>query len=74
MELQEIEVEIARDGKVVLTVRGVGGRTCLDVTRTLEERLGGILEERRMIGDVNNDTESHEALVIRLADRKWGDQ
>ena len=48
MELQEIEVFIDRDGQVRVEVRGVKGGACLDVTRGLEEALGGQVEDRQM--------------------------
>ena len=41
MELQEIEVVIGADGKVQIQVRGVKGMRCLELTKELEEALGG---------------------------------
>jgi hypothetical protein len=48
MELQEIEVTIDQEGKVYIQVRGVKGTACLDITRELEEALGGQIELREM--------------------------
>ena len=48
MEMQEIEVFIDKDGKVRIEVRGVKGQVCLDLTKELEEALGGVVEEREM--------------------------
>jgi len=46
MQMQEVEVVIDAVGKVTITVRGVRGKTCVDLTRPLEEALGGELESR----------------------------
>jgi hypothetical protein len=48
MELQEIEVFIEKDGRVRIEVRGVKGMSCLDLTKGLEEALGGQVESREM--------------------------
>jgi hypothetical protein len=48
MELQEIEVVIGPDGKVQLQVRGVNGLKCLELTKELEEALGGEILARIM--------------------------
>ena len=48
MELQEIEVFIDKDGKVRIEVRGVKGSACLDLTKALEEALGGEVENREL--------------------------
>lgn len=46
MQIQEVEIFIAPDGKVSYEVRGVKGRKCLDITRELEKDLGGEILER----------------------------
>lgn len=43
-ELQEIDVHIGPDGTVKVEVRGAKGRTCLDLTKEMEEYLGGQVE------------------------------
>ena len=48
MEMQEITVVIDKDGQVRVEVRGVKGASCLDVTKGLEEALGGQVEDRQM--------------------------
>lgn len=48
MEFQEIEVVIGKDGNVQIEVAGVKGPGCLDITKALEEALGGDIEERNM--------------------------
>ena len=48
MGLEEIEVFIDKDGKVRIEVRGVKGMSCLDLTKDLEEALGGEVEDREM--------------------------
>ena len=62
MELQEIEIYIDIDGKVRIEVRGVKGGACLDLTKALEEALGGEVESRELTPeasealDVSNET------------------
>ena len=48
MQLQEIEIIIEKDGQVRLEVRGVKGQSCLDLTKALEEALGGDVTSREM--------------------------
>jgi hypothetical protein len=48
MELEEIEVIIGKDGQVQIMVRGVQGTKCLELTRELEEALGGDILSRVM--------------------------
>ncbi|MEI6047126.1 MAG: DUF2997 domain-containing protein [Chloroflexota bacterium] len=48
MELQEIDIYIEKDGQVRLEVRGVKGQSCLDLTKALEEALGGEVSSREM--------------------------
>jgi hypothetical protein len=55
MNIEELEVFIAPDGQVGYEVRGVKGRRCLDVTKELDNDLGGQVLSRQ-------DTwEMHEA-------------
>ena len=66
MELQEIEVVIDKDGKVRIEVRGVKGMSCLDLTKDLEEALGGEVEEREMTPEayetVQEQVQDHQRL------------
>jgi hypothetical protein len=48
MEIQEIEVTINKDGQVEVHVRGVKGEACLEITRPLEQALGGEVILREM--------------------------
>jgi DNA-binding protein YbaB len=48
MELQEIEVTIGKDGQVQIQVRGVQGMKCLEITKELEDALGGEILTRIM--------------------------
>jgi hypothetical protein len=43
VEIQEIEVTIDENGQVQMHVRGIKGNACLDITRPLEQALGGEL-------------------------------
>ena len=46
-EIQELDVHISADGRLSVEVRGVKGAACLEITKTLEEALGGEIIERR---------------------------
>ncbi len=45
-EIQEIDIFINPDGTVKFEVRGVKGKKCLDITKSVEEALGGSVTER----------------------------
>jgi hypothetical protein len=67
MELQEIEVVIGKDGQVQLQVRGVKGLKCLELTKELEEALGGeilarIMNPEALEEDINLDQDQDEQL------------
>ena len=47
-EIQEIDVFVKPDGTVSFEVRGVKGGKCLDITRGIEELLGGQVVSREM--------------------------
>lgn len=51
MEIQEIEVTIGKDGQVQIQVRGVKGMKCLELTKELEEALGGEILARIMTAE-----------------------
>ncbi len=46
MQIHELEVFISPKGKVSFAVRGMPGRQCLDLTKSLEQDLGGEILER----------------------------
>jgi hypothetical protein len=60
MEMQEIEVIIEKDGQVRIEVRGVKGPSCLDLTKGLEEALGGQVEDRQMTPESQEVSEQVE--------------
>ncbi len=62
MDLQEIDVFIEQDGRVRVEVRGVKGTSCLDLTKGLEEALGGQVEAREMHA---------EAYEMPQQEKKW---
>jgi hypothetical protein len=41
MNLEELEITIDKDGQVSVHVHGVKGQACLDLTKSLEDALGG---------------------------------
>ena len=45
-EIQEIDVFVMPDGTVKVEVRGVKGKKCLDITKGIEELLGGQIVKR----------------------------
>lgn len=64
MEIQEIEVFIDVDGQVEVKVHGVKGTSCLDITRPLEDALGGEVQRREMT------PEAEETLSDEVQDRQ----
>lgn len=58
MELQEIEVVIGKDGQVEISVRGVKGKTCLDITGELEKALGNALLSREFTPEALEENQS----------------
>ena len=64
MNLEEIEIVIGKDGRVLIQVRGVKGQACLDLTKDLEEALGGEIELREMTA------ESYEANPVQTEARQ----
>ncbi len=42
---REMEIEIGRDGKVTIKVKGVQGTECLEFSQFLEEALGETVEQ-----------------------------
>ncbi|MBT8367265.1 MAG: DUF2997 domain-containing protein [Deltaproteobacteria bacterium] len=53
MELQEIDVFIEADGTVKVEIRGVKGKKCIDITKSMEELLGGEVLERNFSDEFN---------------------
>jgi hypothetical protein len=44
---QELDIQIAHDGSVVINVVGGKGKSCLDLTKELEESLGVVLDREK---------------------------
>ncbi|HOU43278.1 MAG TPA: DUF2997 domain-containing protein [Anaerolineaceae bacterium] len=67
MDIQEIEITINKQGQVEVHVRGVKGKTCLELTRALEEALGGevILREMTPEADETLDNPLDHQLDLR---------
>jgi hypothetical protein len=55
MDVHEIEVTINKDGQVEVSVRGVKGQACLDLTKALEEALGGEVILREMTSEFQQE-------------------
>jgi hypothetical protein len=51
MNIEQIDVIIESDGQVRIEVRGVAGEACLELTRELEQSLGGQVVVRQMTPD-----------------------
>ena len=45
--MQEIEISIDKDGNVQTEIAGVEGGKCLELTKVMEELLGGVILERQ---------------------------
>jgi hypothetical protein len=52
MEIEEIQVTLLPDGTVQINVQGVKGSACLEITRELEQALGGPVISRVMTEEV----------------------
>lgn len=46
MAKEQIEITVAADGQVQLHVKGVKGKSCVDLTREIEQKLGQVVERR----------------------------
>jgi hypothetical protein len=55
MDIQEIEVVIAKDGSVQIAVRGVKGKSCLELTQDLEQSLGGMILSRELTAEAGEE-------------------
>ena len=68
MELQEVDVFIGEDGNVLIEVRGAKGKVCLELTRDLEEALGGQILKRKMTPEADETVQ--EITQTRLKQRE----
>ena len=64
MEMQEIDVYIDKDGEVRIEVRGVKGKSCLDITQELEAALGGKIDSREETPEMQESPQSNQ-------DQQW---
>jgi hypothetical protein len=62
--MQEIKIEIDEQGNVQTEVSGVDGDQCLDLTKTMEQLLGGVITQREFTRDFyrQNTIEEKEKL------------
>ena len=61
--LQEIEVVIDRDGNVKLLVRGVKGEQCLELTKDVEQLLGGQVIDRQNTDEFHEVSDEQDDLL-----------
>lgn len=59
-ETQEIAVHIDRNGRVRIEVSGVAGPKCEDLTRQLEQALGGVVVDRQYQDAYHQSVETTE--------------
>ena len=57
-EVQEVEVTIAKDGRVKLHVQGVKGKACLSITREIEQLLGDDIVDRQYTYEYDEQPQS----------------
>ncbi len=65
MELQEINVFIEKNGQVKIEVQGVQGTSCLDLTKELEDILGGEVIGRELT------FEAQEQIQAEVKENQW---
>ncbi len=68
MDVHEIEVNIDENGQVQVQVRGVKGLNCLDLTRDLEQALGGEVILREMTPEASEDADQWNEQSGQLQD------
>ncbi len=66
MEIQEVQVDIAADGGVQLSVRGVKGPGCLALTQAVEEQLGGQVVLRELSAEHEEEVDLADQAVQDL--------
>jgi hypothetical protein len=44
MDMQELEIQVDRDGNVTVHVKGVKGEECLALTKSIEDALGRVTD------------------------------
>ncbi|MDC7224759.1 MAG: DUF2997 domain-containing protein [Spirochaetales bacterium] len=61
-EKQEMEITIDKDGQVQIHVQGVDGKSCLELTKDLEEALG-VVTTREKTGDYFKEEDKQESHI-----------
>lgn len=59
-EIQEVDVYITPEGEVKIEVRGVKGQKCLELTRNIEEALGGQIVLREHTDEYNENEQQDD--------------
>ena len=61
MNIEEIRINIDSKGKLSLSLQGIKGESCLDITKELETLLGNEIEERKFSHEYHeNDTHTDQ--------------
>lgn len=66
MDIQEVELTINPNGQVEISVRGVKGTACLEITKSLEAALGNHLVERKMTAESQDISSDNSNLLPPL--------
>jgi hypothetical protein len=66
MDIQEVELIINPNGQVEISVRGVKGTACLEITKSLEAALGNHLVERKMTAESQDISSDNSNLLPPL--------
>lgn len=65
MDLQELEIQVDRDGNVTVHVKGVKGEECLALTKSIEEALGRVTERSLTHEHYENLLKESDLLKVR---------
>lgn len=60
--MEELLIQVNPDGSIQITVKGIKGRACKDVTRQIERALGHVVSDKPT-------SEMHETEVKRVLNR-----
>jgi len=55
IQVEKIEVDIDPNGDVHIHVRGIKGKRCIDITKKLEDTLGGEIAKREMTPEADEE-------------------
>jgi hypothetical protein len=64
MEMQEMEITIDKEGRILVNVKGAHGADCLAITKNLEEATG-VMEERTHLPEYY-EQQVNEDLAARI--------